>query len=78
MSQKKESTDAAKDLNRVIKIDEARIHSHLDEMVRDTVQETLNKMLDAEAGRLCNARRYEHTEARTDTRAGSYGRRLHV
>jgi transposase-like protein len=76
MNQKKESTEAAKNLNRVIKIDEARIHSHLDEMVRDTVQETLNKMLDAEADRLCNAQRYEHTEGRMDTRAGSYARRL--
>jgi chemotaxis protein CheY-P-specific phosphatase CheC len=44
-----------KNLNRVIKIDEAQIHSHLDEMVRDTVKETINKMLDAEADRLCNA-----------------------
>lgn len=44
-----------KNLNRVIKIDEAQIHSHLDEMVRDTVEETINKMLDAEADRLCNA-----------------------
>jgi len=78
MNQKKESTEAAKNLNRVIKIDEARIHSHLDEMIRDTVQETLNKMLDDEADRLCNAQRYEHTEGRTDTRAGSYGRRLHT
>jgi len=76
MNQKKESTEAAKNLNRVIRIDEARIHSHLDEMVRDTVQETLNKMLDTEADRLCNAQRYEHTEGRMDTRAGSYGRRL--
>ena len=76
MNQKKESTEAAKNLNQVIKIDEARIHSHLDEMVRDTVQETLNKMLDTEADRLCNAQRYEHTEGRMDTRAGSYARRL--
>jgi putative transposase len=75
MNQKKESTEAVKNLDRVIKIDEARIHSHLDEMVRDTVQETLNKMLDAEADRLCNAQRYEHTEGRMDTRAGPYARR---
>lgn len=63
-------------MNRVIKIDEAQIHSHLDEMVRDTVEETINKMLDAEADRLFNAQRYEHAEARTDTRAGSYRRKL--
>lgn len=76
MNQKKESTQQTKNLNRVIKIDEAQIHSHLDEMVRDTVEETINKMLDAEADRLCNAQRYEHTESRADTRAGSYRRKL--
>jgi len=76
MNQKKESTQQTKNLNRVIKIDEAQIHSHLDEMVRDTVEETINKILDAEADRLCNAQRYEHTESRADTRAGSYGRKL--
>ena len=43
-------------------------------MVRSTVEETLNALLDAEADRLCQARRYE----RTDTRAGSYQRGLHT
>ena len=62
----------------MIKIDEAKIHSHLDSMVRDTVEETLNKMLGEEADRLCHAERYEHTEARKDTRAGYYKRQLHV
>ena len=76
MSQKKESAPEVKSLNRVIKIDEARIHSHLNEMVRDTVEDTPNKLLEAEADRLCNAQRYEHTEARGDTRAGSYRRKL--
>ena len=45
-------------------------------MVRSTVEETLNAMLDAEADRLCRAERYERTEARKDTRAGSYERHL--
>ena len=52
-------------MNRVIKIDEVRIHSHLDEMVRDTVEDTLDKLLDTEADRLCNAQRYEHTDTRS-------------
>jgi putative transposase len=30
------------------------------------VEETLNALLDAEADRLCNARRYQCTEARRD------------
>lgn len=41
-----------------IQIDEVRIRDHLGEMVRGTVEEALNAMLDAEADRLCNAGRY--------------------
>jgi transposase-like protein len=74
---KEESTQKEKSLSKVIKIDEARIKNHLGEMVRSTVEETLNDMLNAEADRLCNAQRYEHTEARTDGRAGHYKRKLH-
>jgi len=37
---------------------------------------TLNALLDAEADRLCNAQRYERSEARRDTRAGHYERGL--
>lgn len=59
-------------MGEVIQIDEARIRDHLGEMVRGTVEEALNAMLDAEADLLCNAGRYERTEARRDTRAGSY------
>src|SRR5499427_1396730 len=63
-------------LSQVIQIDEGKIQEHLGEVVRSTVEETLNAMLDAEADRLCRAERYERTEARKDTRAGSYQRRL--
>ena len=45
-------------------------------MVRGSVEETLNALLDAEADRLCNAQRYERSEARRDTRAGHYERKL--
>ena len=44
-----------KPMGQVIQIDEARIRDHLGEMVRGTVEETLNAMLDAEADRLCGA-----------------------
>ena len=47
-------------------------------MVRGTVEEALNAMLDAEADRLCGAGRYERSEGRKDTRAGSYERALHT
>ena len=63
-------------LGKVIEIDEARIKDHLGELVRGSVEDTLNALLEAEADQLCNAARYERTEARRDTRAGSYERKL--
>jgi len=72
------STGSEKHLSKVIKIDEGKFHSHLDSMVRGTVEETLNKMLSEEADQLCNAERYQHSEVRKDTRAGYYDRKLHV
>ena len=65
-----------KPMGQVIQIDEARIRDHLGEMVRGTVEETLNAMLNAEADQLCGAGRYERSKARQDTRAGSYERTL--
>ena len=65
-------------MGQVIKIDEGRIRDHLGEMVRGTVEEALNAMLDAEADQLCGAGRYERNEGRKDTRAGSYERALHT
>jgi putative transposase len=63
---------------RIIQIDEEGVRKHLKEIVKGTVQETLNTLLDEEADRLCNARKYERTEARKDTRAGHYARSLHT
>jgi hypothetical protein len=39
----------------IIKIDEGKIRDHLDDVVRDAVEETLNKLLEAEADR-CSKR----------------------
>jgi putative transposase len=64
--------------SKIIQIDEESIKEHLGEIVKGTVQETLNTLLDEEAERLCNAKRYERTEARKDTRAGYYRRTLHT
>jgi putative transposase len=71
-----EDTPIPGPLNNVIRIDDERIKGHLDRVVRGTVEETLNALLDAEADRLCNAERYERTQARRDTRAGHYERQL--
>lgn len=68
----------SKDLCKVIQIDEGQLKAHLGELVRGTVEETLNNLLDAEADQLCNAARYERSEARKDTRAGYYERGLHT
>src|SRR5512135_1538211 len=63
---------------KIIQIDEEEVKDHLGEIVRGTVQETLNALLDEEAERLCRAKRYERTEERKDRRAGHYTRKLHT
>ncbi len=64
----------SQNFGKVIQIDETQIHQHFNDLVRGSVEEALNKLLDAEADQLCNAARYERTEARKDTRAGHYQR----
>ena len=61
---------------KIIQLNETAIKQELGELVRDSVEKTLNEMLDQEADRLTNARRYERCEDRMDTRAGSYKRKL--
>ena len=63
-------------LGNVIRIDDDRIRDHLGKIVRGSVEETLNALLEAEADRLCNARRYERSEGRRGLRSGSYERKL--
>lgn len=58
------------------KIDEAQVRGHVDAIVRQSVEQTLNELLEAEAKQLCGAGKYERTDARKDTRAGSYSRKL--
>jgi transposase-like protein len=60
----------------LLHIDDNQIRGHLDEMVRTTVEDTLNKMLDAEAEALCGAKRHERTEKRAGYRSGHYEREL--
>lgn len=61
---------------RIIRIDEGLVKRELGEVVRGTVEETLNKLLDEEADELCGAKRYERSPDRLDTRAGHYERGL--
>jgi putative transposase len=60
----------------IIRIEQDQLHKHLDKIVRGTVEQTLNELLDAEADRLCHAGRYERSQNRKDTRAGHYTRNL--
>ena len=62
----------------VIAVDEQELRAHVSEVVRQSVEETLNGLLDAEADALCQARRYERNAQRASTRAGHYERGLHT
>ena len=62
----------------VIRIEEGKIRSHVDQVVRETVEQTLNGLLQAEADELCGAKRYARSPERLDTRAGQYDRKLHT
>ena len=71
------SKDSTKDKEgKIIQINEEQIKDHLGKMVRGTVEETLNGMLEQEADHLVGAGRYERAEGRKDTRAGHYNRNL--
>lgn len=61
---------------KIIQLNEEAIKGELGNLVHQSVEDTLNALLDAEADRLTNASRYERTEGRKDTRAGSYHRKL--
>jgi transposase-like protein len=68
----------SKKLDKVVSIDDAAINDYLGGLVRGSVEETLNAMLDAEADVLCGAQRYERSSDRVDTRAGSSDRQFHT
>ena len=63
---------------KIIQIDEEQVKRRLDNLVRGTVEETINELLEAEADALLGANRYERTESRKGHRSGSYSRRLHT
>ena len=59
--------------NPIVSLDEGAVRGELREMVRKTIEETINAMLDEEADQLVGAAPYE----RTDERA-AYRARLHL
>ena len=60
----------------IVSVDEESLKSDLRELVRKTVQETLNALLDEEAGEMVGAERYERTAGREAYRSGHYKRKL--
>ena len=62
----------------ILQVDQAMLETTLDRMVRKSVEETLNAMLDAEADEITGAARYERSGGRKAYRAGHYERDLTV
>ena len=63
-------------MDNIIHLDGTQLKQELKELVRGSVEETLNQLLDAEADRITQASRYERSPDRVDTRAGHYKRKL--
>lgn len=61
---------------KIVQLNEEVIKGELKELVRGSVEETLNGLLDAEAERLTQAARYERSEERQGYRSGHYSRNL--
>ena len=61
---------------KIVQLNEAVIKSQIKELVRDSVEETLNGLLEAEAEQLTQAAKYERSEARQGYRSGHYSRNL--
>ena len=62
----------------ILQVDQAMLETTLDRMVRKSVEETPNAMLDAEADEITGAARYERSGERKAYRAGHYERDLTV
>ena len=62
---------------KIVQLNEAVIKSsELKELVRGSLEETLNELPDAEAEKLTQAARYERNEQRQGYRSGHYSRNL--
>lgn len=63
-------------VKKLVKVNEEEVRDFLKKQVKDSVETTLNTMLDAEADTLCGAKKYVRSPDRTDFRAGHYDRKL--
>ena len=62
--------------NPIIHLNEEAVKSELKDLVRKSVEETLNELLDKEADELTKAAKYERSESRQGYRSGHYSRKL--
>ena len=58
----------------IIHLNEAALKGELKDLVRNSVEETLNELLNHEADELVNAQRYERSDERKGYRSGHYDR----
>lgn len=58
----------------IVSVNEDEIRDYIREQVRKSVEETLNALMDEEAGQIANAGRYERTDGRRAYRSGHYER----
>ena len=61
---------------KIVQLNEEVIKGQLKELVRGSVEETLNELLEAEAEKLTQAARYERNKQRQGYRSGHYSRNL--
>ena len=61
---------------KIVQLNEEVIKGQLKELVRGSVEETLNALLEQEAEKLTQAVRYERNEARQGYHSGHYSRNL--
>ena len=64
--------------DKIIQLNEDLIKHDLKDLVRNSVEETLNALLDKEADELVNAEKYERSSDRQGYRSGHYKRNLHT
>jgi transposase-like protein len=62
--------------DKIIQLNEGVIKHELRELVKTSVEETLNNLLEQEAEQLTGAAKYERTKDRQGYRSGSYKRNL--
>lgn len=70
------SLDEAQSKPEMLRVDASELKTDLREVVRNTVEETLNGLLEGEAEQICNAGHYERNDQREAHRSGKYERKL--